>query len=301
MKYIFTVEEYNEHIPLLLSNNKTGVVHSVFNNGLNIRMGSHLFFIGTTKNGRLPFGVHLEQEAINQIISFVSLHQTVTWNEKDNRLHVGNTGLTIDFNAGKSFTNQLRQIENSKSLMLESLENFLTLLVNYGEPTGLEIDIERFLVDHLEGNHAQTKTVKQINALMDAVTSNDEMEIESVLRYLLGRGKGLTPSGDDHIVGLLAVLTVTKQLSSTFVKTIKGLIEQESITTEVAMEYLQYATKGEFSSSVTAVIYDLVQKKNNTLENSMLKLIAMGHSSGVDTAFGILIGILANRRLTNNG
>lgn len=301
MKNISTVEEYNQHIPLLLSKNNAGGVHSVFNNGLNIRMGSHLFFIGTTKNGRLPFGIHLEQDAINQIISFVSPQQAVTWNETDKQLHVGITGLTIDFKTGKSFINKLHKVENSKSLMLESFEGFLTLLVNYGEPTGLEVDIEQFIVEYLEEKHEQTKTVKQINNLMDAVTSNDEMEIENVLRYLLGRGKGLTPSGDDHIVGLLAVLTVTNQLSSIFVKTVKKLVEKESITTDVAMEYLIYALKGEFSSSVTAVINDLVQKKSNELENSMLKLIAMGHSSGVDTAFGILIGILANRRLTNNG
>ena len=40
--------------------------------------------------------------------------------------------------------------------------------------------------------------------LIEVVMSSDERLIEEALRYFLGRGKGLTPSGDDMIVGILA-------------------------------------------------------------------------------------------------
>lgn len=300
MKQLLFAEEYNQHVPLFFSENNSGHVHSVFKNGLNIRMGDHLFFIGTTKNGRLPFGIHLDQQLIQLLVSETKVDTPVVWREADKQLQLEN-GLIINLGKGRSYMNELNIIPDSKRAMLQHLETFLSLLVNYGEPTGLDMDIEQFMIDYATEAKAPNENTDQIYTLMEAVFSADEEKIDHVLRYFLGRGKGLTPSGDDHVVGLLAVHAVTGALHPVFIKTTKKIIENESITTDVGKEYLIYALQGAFGSPVTDVIEQLVQKNSTNLENNMLKLLTMGHSSGVDTAFGILIGILAIRRLTNNG
>ena len=293
-------EEYNQHIPLFFSKNKSGYVHSVFNNGLNIRMGSHLYFIGTTKNGQLPFGIHLDQQAIQLLVTITKVETAVVWHDETEQLYFEN-GLIIEMEKGNSYHNELHTVNESKATILHNLETFLSLLVNYGELTGLGVDIEQFMVDYATGEKNVSQKIDRLYTLMDAAFSDDQEKIENVVRYFLGRGEGLTPSGDDHIVGLLAIHAVTDAFHPMFIETIKKIVESESITTDVAKEYLTYALQGEFGSPVSEVIMQLAQEGSINLEYSMLKLLPMGHSSGVDTAFGILIGILTIRRKFNNG
>lgn len=292
MKQLLFAEEYNQHIPLFFSENNSGYVHSVFKNGLNIRMGNHLFFIGTTKNGQLPFGIHMDVQPIELLVSATNVDTPVVWQEEMKELYLEN-GLVINLEKGRSYSNKLNVVADSKGTMLQHLETYLSLLANYGEPTGLDVDIEQFIIDYATEAAAPNENIDKLYTLMGAVFSDDEEKIDRVLRYFLGRGKGLTPSGDDHIVGLLAVHAVTGALHPVFIETAKKIIENESITTDVAKEYLIYALQGELGSPVADVIDQLVQKGSTNLENNMLKLLTMGHSSGVDTAFGILIGILA--------
>ncbi len=82
-----------------------------------------------------------------------------------------------------------------------------------------------------------------------------------------------------------------------FLSVVEKLIEREAITTDIGKEYVSYALKGNFSSPIVHVMDAFTKKNNGTdLKKQMLMLLPLGHSSGVDTAFGILIGLLAIRR-----
>ena len=133
--------------------------------------------------------------------------------------------------------------------------------------------------------------------LIEAAMSSDELLIEKVLRYFLGRGQGLTPSGDDMIVGLLAFDAVSDFLSTCFYEKVSELIEGESITTDVAREYLRYALKQEYSSTVSDMVNTLASGNAHNFEKVFHDLIGVGHSSGLDTVLGIVIGMLVFRNL----
>jgi hypothetical protein len=297
----FVVEEYHQHIPLLLKKYKSGYVHSKFSNGMNIRMGDCLLFIGTTKNGHLPFGIHMHKQTIQQLIDGIKEFSSVTWNDESEQLSFENN-LIVSFNKAIPYKNYVKKLIGSKKTLIPYLAEFAAVLNNHAESTGLDLNIKQFLYleDETDGQvsfQADNETGKQVCALINAVFSSDRQEIEKVVRYFLGRGKGLTPSGDDHIVGLLAIHTITEAFHPIFLETVKDLIEQESLTTDISKEYLSYALKGEFSSSVANVMNDLtVNNRQVDLEKHLLSLMSMGHSSGVDTAFGMLIGIAAMRR-----
>ncbi|WP_217587216.1 DUF2877 domain-containing protein [Lentibacillus saliphilus] len=298
-KTVFGVEEYNKHIPLFLSNHPMGNVHSVFNNGLNIQMGDNLFFIGTDKNGQLPFGMHLETADVHQLVSIITANDRVEWHPAKQELIFPAYGITITLTKGRSFMNKLERQEDSTQAVIEHLDAFLTVLLNNDEPTGLGLDIEQFMLNYVGELDMNGDLVYRVHDLMAAIFSTDHKQIEQTLRYFLGRGRGLTPSGDDHVVGLLAIHAVTGALSSTFVDVVAKLVENETITTDVGTEYLIYALKGEFSSAVVNIGQDLALEHPEHLEDHIKNLLPMGHSSGVDTAFGMLIGMLALRRTFN--
>ncbi|MDY0393301.1 DUF2877 domain-containing protein [Virgibacillus halophilus] len=151
-------------------------------------------------------------------------------------------------------------------------------------------------MQHLEGAPCQNESEQNLRRLIDVVFSSQPAEIEEVLRFLIGRGKGLTPSGDDHLVGMLAVLYGTNQHSGVFLQVLKQLVYNGKLTTDVGREYLRYAINGQFSSTVTEVVDQLMNDDQQLLKSKMRRLIEMGHSSGADTLFGMLIGLLAIRR-----
>jgi hypothetical protein len=294
---LFFAEEYQQNIPLFLTNHQSGTIHSIFENGLNIRMGEKLFFIGTTKNGRLPFGIHLQKEVMKTLLSYIQAPSTVAWIEETEQLFFEESHVFLSLKNGQSFHNSV--VKKSASLApTQYLEDWLTVLNENGETTGLDLDIESFVIDYLEQKQASGQVVQQTERLMKALGTDDADEAEKVIRYFLGRGRGLTPSGDDHLVGLLAIDQVFGMIQPVFRNVLSAILEREAVTTDIGKEYLVYALKGEFSSSITAVLQALGNDDGEELKKHLYALLTTGHSSGVDTAFGMLIGLLTmlNRR-----
>lgn len=299
---IIWVEEYEHNIPLFFNNNQAGTVHSVFNNGMNILMGGRLFFIGTSKNGKLPFGIHLNKESVQALLSSIHSLEKVSWNEGSAELFFENSHVTVCFKKGSPYSNRINKPSGAFSTSPEVLQPFITILTSSVDKTGLDIDIAEFLIDYLSDQEAVAPEVKAVYHLMESLYTNNEAEAEKAVRYFLGRGRGLTPSGDDHLVGLLAIHTVSNAFSPVFVNSLKKILNHESVTTDIAKEYLLYALNGQFSSSIVQIISHLSEDKWNEkiVEKYLLELMTVGHSSGIDTAFGLLTGILSIKHWRNN-
>ncbi len=288
--YILFGEEYSYLIPPLLSQNENGYVHSRFSNGFNIKMKDSLVFIGNTKNGLLPFGIHLQGEDTFRAVSSVKNGEPVLWNSATNSIEFSE--LAISLEKGKSFKNELIPLK-SREIFKDRFEQFCSQLKQIESRTGLDVSINEFVNRYKAAGEKNWHGVElYLLKLMEAAMSDDEMSIEEALRYFLGRGQGLTPSGDDMIVGLLAVDAVSSFLSDGFYQKVSELIEGESVTTDVAKEYLRYALKQEYSSTISDVVNALAGGNTSDFEKVFHDLIGVGHSSGLDTAFGILIGML---------
>ncbi|WNS75868.1 DUF2877 domain-containing protein [Bacillus sp. DTU_2020_1000418_1_SI_GHA_SEK_038] len=292
---IIWVEEYEKNIPLFLANNKVGTVHSVFNNGMNILMGNRLFFIGTVKNGKLPFGIHVHYEAVQEVLATIQMPAQVIWNEAEKQLSFENCPISVSFQQGKPYSNIVKSSQGHFQMSAEALQAFIATLTSSVENTGLEIDIAEFIIDYLSDRKDESPTVKAIYRLMEALHTANEAEAEAAVRYFLGRGRGLTPSGDDHLVGILAIHEVSHAFSPVFVNSLQTILKHESVTTDIAKEYLFYALNGQFSSSIVQIVNHLSSDEWNAgmVNKNLLELMTVGHSSGVDTAFGLLIGILS--------
>ena len=250
----FSVGEYSSVIPLLLSKKRSGHVHSIFSNGFNISMDDSLIFIGNQKSGRLPFGIHLQAEMI-EVVSLVSNQEPVRWNEETSSLEFPN--MSISLKKGQGFENAVAPLKSMMAFQM-GFARLLSRLTSIAEPTGLDIHIDDFMkkLDAV-GEVNWLETERFLISLVNAAVSSDRYEIEKTLRYFLGRGRGLTPSGDDMLVGFLAFDSSAHFVSPVFYQQLSDLIERELITTDVGREYLRYALKHEFSSTVTDVVNHL--------------------------------------------
>jgi hypothetical protein len=134
-----------------------------------------------------------------------------------------------------------------------------------------------------------------MHALVDAARRYDLMNT-SVVRALIGLGSGLTPSGDDLLIGYLAGLWCTVQDRSERLKFIsslgKTITQLSSKTNDISHMYLYHAVQGQ----VARRLADLAEGISRGEERERLHEIAetafkIGHTSGMDTVTGLLIGL----------
>jgi len=131
---------------------------------------------------------------------------------------------------------------------------------------------------------------------MHVASNGGTIETESVLRYFLGRGIGSTPAGDDHIIGLIGIHTLTDALSPTFTQTVKDITESEAITTKAGHYYIHHALKGEYLPPFARILNNIDTNQANDLYESIAKVLPIGHTSGIDTTFGMLLGMLVIKK-----
>lgn len=117
-----------------------------------------------------------------------------------------------------------------------------------------------------------------------------------LFQRLLGAGPGLTPSGDDFILGYLAACfgLAGAEAAPVLAMTGQQLIPLlPRLTTRVSAHYLSCAFAGEFSEDVIDLIsaFDTAATLQH-IDRAARRLCQCGHSSGLDCAFGILAGSL---------
>ena len=104
---------------------------------------------------------------------------------------------------------------------------------------------------------------------------------------LVGLGGGLTPGGDDFLIGALAALTWlgAEGKCTALANQLAPRLEQ---TTSISRAFLERAMAGEFSQPVTVLFEALGKREKQPLIQAAGRLCAIGHTSGSDLLGGVL-------------
>ena len=107
---------------------------------------------------------------------------------------------------------------------------------------------------------------------------------------LLGLGEGLTPSGDDCLVGALAVVHRFARSWLDAHPEIESVVRTASVTATntIAREFVVHALAGQFSES----LIDLMSADSAPdIGRAVTHLLSMGATSGADTLHGIRLAL----------
>ena len=240
----------------LLKTNKAMRVHSIFNNGFNIVNDKNdLIFIGTDKNGYFPFGITINKYTMHYI---------------KETLQVGDM-LKTDASA-----------LNHHDFMLSNRQAkvYLYNKVNENNTDAIKSVVSSY--DFCDYNNSDFSEEKLSCILRDLADSKADFP----LAYLVGRGQGLTPSGDDIITGILYINCLEPFIAEKHLNSLKLYI-LESVTTIVSENFIRLALEGIFSRRIT----DIGETPDKKTVDALLEL---GSSSGRDTLYGIYMTL--NRR-----
>ena len=237
----------SELMLLYLKNQKIGYIHSIFKSSLNVRFGENLIHISGDNKGLTCFGCCITGKEIKNIILNAGIDDIVI-KKGDNLLFYTNSDVReIDISKLKKVNLKIDNIKISEKV-LEEIFNHLKN-INFEEKTGIENE-------------------EVIKWLQDGISEESQ-------RYLTGRGKGLTPSGDDILVGFALI----QHLYTGNVE-----LKYGDLTTDISRQYFKAFNESYINQY-------LIELFSGNIKKTICNITQIGHTSGYDLLFGIFLGI----------
>jgi hypothetical protein len=129
--------------------------------------------------------------------------------------------------------------------------------------------------------------------LEHALARRDAECVASCVASLVGLGPGLTPSGDDALVGLLAVLQRLAPAGAPWLAQLLGPVVacQLDRTADISAHYLRLAVAGHVGERLIALCDALAAGTDDEAQAAAADVVASGATSGADALLGVLSGV----------
>lgn len=262
----------------LLQNKKEYAVHSCFESGFNIKINKFLCFIGNRQNTKLPYGILLKEQCIPSLV-----------------------GLIGDRNTGFVWNNEKRQFETEEIVIELGEAGYFSSFLNE-KPHRISEDYADLFRDNIDMNIktgfglSLLQLIREENAeknrLYLSFNSKDKEFIKSVLLKWIGCGAGLTPAGDDFLIGILFIHKICHILNHEFLEQLKELIKEEKYTTDISMHYYMSAFENCYNDALLDLYQALISADEKLMRISIDKVLQFGHTSGCDMIAGVLTGLI---------
>jgi hypothetical protein len=115
--------------------------------------------------------------------------------------------------------------------------------------------------------------------------------LPKLLTQIVGRGPGLTPSGDDALVGMLAALRLAPSATAATHEAVlaRALEPLLASTTDLSAHLLRQATQGLFGRALHELVTALVDDgPGDVMPERIGRALATGATSGADACIGVL-------------
>jgi hypothetical protein len=243
-------------------NKLTGTILAVYNNSL-ISFFNDLGLIHITgkKENLSPVSIAIDKFDP----SFYRSNEPIIF--ENGHFYVENLDIYVDQNLSVYNERVLDHIENIENLydyrrkIQEEIKTFIENNVNIISEISSS---SRFYIDTFELNR---------QLVFHSIQTRNIDVLQYHLQKLIGLGEGLTPSGDDYIVGLIYALHISQEKELLLALQPALLKSTELLTNNISGTFIKHAVYGRFSK--------------NIIRNKWLSLLKHGHTSGYYTLLGI--------------
>ncbi|MGX7196962.1 DUF2877 domain-containing protein [Enterococcus olivae] len=249
---------------------RMGKIHSVFDQSFNIEIGERLLNVGTYKEYLASFGLSLSHSAFEQLKPYLQQENLVRLAENSLAVYSAAGVQKIDWQEVEIQRLQIKDFHLTQSQQ-QRLRNLL-------EEENLEVAVGLSL----------TEAKSYLQQLKQKELSLEKWR--KILAYFIGRGQGLTPAGDDLVVAYLVMLQILRPEQARQLISVISLAELS--TTDISKEYLYYSLKGYGHSLLYQLLVDVqMEKEEQVLRQGIQKIRKIGHSSGNDLCYGLLVAL----------
>ena len=274
-----------------------GGVHSVYRQACNVELddGALVTLLGR-EPGNLPHGIRCVLPEPEDFQVWLRPGQSVAADGAS--LYVPEAGVAIDLSGAAHWRCGLDgcAIDPDAEPSVRALRA-ARLVLQQQMPRGGFAPL--LLHDAVPGSSMERAMQKRLGqtlpALSRASSSLDCVAAAQALEQLAGLGPGLTPSGDDFIVGYLAALHARCSHELLLRPFLGGLIAPmtrlAAAANLISRQFMVNALAGEFSESLAQVVLAIATHDKLRLQESAARLVRVGHSSGADSLVGLLFGL----------
>jgi hypothetical protein len=280
----------------------TGAVHSVFHKACNIRLDDgRLLALLTPQSANLPHGVRVDMAPEFGFADRLRVGQKAGC--RADVLRVVEAGLSIDLGRARLWRSELEApgIDLDRPEAALAWRTAWHALWRHECGAAMTHDPHRF--------DASVRPVSPCDALRRAAfrdalrlaraaRSRQQEQAAAAIGRLIGRGPGLTPSGDDLLVGFLAGLRVAAGSRSERLAFLdwlgKTVIEAVAATNEISRAFLRHAAAGSVAEPLALLARRIGEAATpDEVERAIARALRFGHTSGADATLGLLLGLAA--------
>lgn len=172
---------------------------------------------------------------------------------------------------------ELPQLSKVNSSVIRIIDQFLC--AHNDELSG----IEQKIYQQLDDNCA---------ALSVALTAYDYDQVTEYARKNIGLGLGLTPSGDDRLVGFLLGCFIQQPIDIDLLEALQKAIEiSQDRTNDISYAMLKHAREGRFNEWLLQLSYAIEHECHDGLEQAISRVFSIGSRSGGDMLKGLLLSL----------
>lgn len=257
-------------LPQILARSRNGKIHSLFNQSFNIGFEEGLVHVGRAGGQLSSFGMILSSTEMDAILPNLAAGDLVKVQGTTVMLYA-TYGPVIQLD-----TARLRVVD----LALRPVMLTPQRLALVREALGQAENEEQL------GLTLGDEDCRQLNALVREDIRSEAFE--QAARYLVGRGKGLTPSGDDILLGFFLVLKLFGQ-DAGLTQPLLDFAGQS--TTAISAAYLKDLSNGFVSEYYQAFCQAVALEYPTGLRSAIEKIKTIGSTSGFDSLLGMSLGI----------
>jgi hypothetical protein len=260
-------------------------IHSVFTSAVNLRLakGSRLITLVTIQEADLPQGIRLNS---SEGFTFEGLRRGDQFTCQNGILHCETAPMVVDLRQAQRWKCNLSAFARERNIPS-------SLIARQRVSRALN---ERWAQVENDVSTAISEMAKIIPNLITATRRYDDLAAADSVKGLVGLGPGLTPAGDDFLVGYLAGLWCAAGEKTDCLRFLshlrKMVIVLSERTNDISRTYLHHAAHGQVSSRL-ADLADAICRGANADQLLVAAEASMrvGHLSGLEATTGLLMGL----------
>lgn len=257
-----------------------------------------LLCISAKSTGSFPHGIIIADEAFSSVRLLAEEPVIV----KGQVITLGTEGLAIDTSNAQICSLTLIRVsgltwrktcideaiaELSKSVSTRGAAHLLPLLhrLTDGQPCTSN------------GSLLESHLIKAMQALSSSIKRQNPIAFLEAAQNLVGAGVGLTPSGDDILLGVIACLRCTENNNDSenwFLPAFADLRRKMiGWSTQVSETFLYHALSGRFPERLLDLLHALNKSDIRAIKTSAEALTFLGKTSGREMALGLFLAYMS--------
>lgn len=278
-----------EFIQLIKDSSFRGSVHSVFKSTFNIQCLDidELFTIACKKLDNGPNTLIVDIEDFQH--TDIAVNEPVFIFKKT--LHIGNR-LNISIDNAQIWDSVLPEFPYEIEILRRNLSITKRYIELHGTSGGAKQDNTS---EHFFSREVSKILEEQSRKLQDELLNGRILNACKHAVSLVGLGPGLTPSGDDFLVGFFSAMLLHNGPLAHYHSFCEDIVKKaKTLTNEISFMALKKASTGKVRESIIQLVEAMVKGKDEELILSLNKVLNIGSSSGTDIALGLVCGMEAN-------